>query len=106
MTTSMPSGPPTGGGMPERGDLLAGWAAGRRRRTGEAAVEGLRFAFYWRVSTEDHQDPATSRQWQLDRAVPTISGAGRIVTEYSDIGLTRALSWEMRVVLLKLGHRL
>jgi hypothetical protein len=29
---------------------------------------GLRFALYWRVSTEDHQDPVTSRQWQFDRA--------------------------------------
>ena len=28
-------------------------------------ASGLRFAFYGRVSTEDHQDPATSRAWQL-----------------------------------------
>ncbi len=77
-------------------DLLAGWANGRRRRIADAAVEGLQFAFYWRVSTEDHQDPVTSRQWQLDRAVSTISGAGRITAEYSDVGLTRSLSWPMR----------
>lgn len=62
----------------------------------QGAVEGLRFAFYWRVSTQDHQDPVTSRQWQLDRAVPTIAGAGRIVVEFSDVGLTRSLSWPMR----------
>jgi DNA invertase Pin-like site-specific DNA recombinase len=59
-------------------------------------VEGLRFAFYWRVSTEDHQDPVTSRQWQLDRTVPTIDGSGRITAEFSDVGLTRSLSWAMR----------
>lgn len=45
-------------------DPLAAWAGTHRRRIGDAAVEGLRFAFYWRVSTEDHQDPVTSRQWQ------------------------------------------
>lgn len=77
-------------------DPLAVWAKSRRRRVAEATVEGLRFAFYWRVSTEEHQDPVTSRQWQLDRAVPTISGAGRITAEYSDVGLTRSLSWQMR----------
>lgn len=50
-------------------DPLTAWAKTRRRRVAEDAVQGLRFAFYWRVSTEDHQDPVTSRQWQLDRAV-------------------------------------
>jgi hypothetical protein len=30
---------------------LAAWAKARRRRVTETAVEGLRFAFYWRVST-------------------------------------------------------
>lgn len=73
-------------------DPLAAWAKTRRRRVADAAVEGLRFAFYWRVSTEDHQDPATSRQWQLNRAEPTISGAGRIIAEFSDVGLSRSAS--------------
>ena len=77
-------------------DPLAAWARAGRRRVTETAVEGLRFAFYWRVSTEDHQDPVTSRQWQQDRAVPTIEGSGRITAEFSDVGLTRSLSWAMR----------
>ena len=28
-----------------------------------------KFAFYGRVSTEDQQDPASSKQWQLARAI-------------------------------------
>ena len=76
--------------------IVSRWAAGRQRRVAEAAVDGLRFAFYRRVSAEDHQDPVTSRQWQFDRAVPTVAGAGRIVVEFSDVGLTRSLSWPMR----------
>lgn len=72
-------------------DPLAAWAGTHRRRIGDAAVEGLRFAFYWRVSTEDHQDPVTSRQWQLNRAEPAISGAGRIIAEFSDVGLSRSV---------------
>ncbi|WP_194920706.1 recombinase family protein [Catenulispora rubra] len=61
-----------------------------------AEPAGLRFAFYWRVSTEDHQDSASSRQWQLDRASATISGAGRVVAEYSDVGRSRSVAWPNR----------
>src|SRR5690606_14810099 len=35
-----------------------------------------RFAFYGRVSTEDQQDPASSRGWQLSRAAQLIEPAG------------------------------
>ena len=35
------------------------------RRVAEPAQGGLRFAFYGRVSTEDYQDPVTSRARQL-----------------------------------------
>ncbi len=44
-----------------RGDALAVWAerTGRRQSAGHERG-GLRFAFYGRVSTEDHQDPVTS----------------------------------------------
>jgi len=46
-----------------------------------------RFAFYGRVSTEDAQDPAASRGWQLRRANELITPAGGvIVAEYFDIG--------------------
>jgi hypothetical protein len=37
----------------------------RRRRDTELTRGGLRFAFYGRVSTEDWQDPVTSRVRQL-----------------------------------------
>jgi len=55
---------PPGGKQP--GDALASWAEGLASR--RAGVQGrgcLRFAFYGRVSTEDWQDPVTSRARQL-----------------------------------------
>ena len=73
-------------------DSLAAWAAGRVRRSSRLVAGSLRFAFYWRVSTEDHQDPVTSRGWQLRRALATIAGEGRIVVEFSDVGLSRTVS--------------
>jgi hypothetical protein len=43
--------------------LLIGWGAG-----------GLRFAFYGRMSTDDFQDLASSRQWQRTvRVAPSIT---------------------------------
>lgn len=71
---------------------LVGWATGRARRPARLVAGGLRFAFYWRVSTEDHQDPVTSRAWQLRRALATIGGEGRIVVEFSDVGKSRSMS--------------
>lgn len=56
-----------------------------------------RFAFYGRVSTEDQQDPAASRGWQLSRAESVIQpSGGRVVAEYFDIGQSRSLPWERR----------
>lgn len=78
---------------------LAGWARdhGRSRSaTMMQAPEGLRFAFYGRVSTEDHQDPATSRSWQLLQAQSVTSGYGRVVAEFFDIGHSRVLPWARR----------
>ena len=55
------------------------------------------YAFYGRVSTEDQQDPASSRQWQLARAETLIEPhGGRIVAEYFDIGQSRSLPWKRR----------
>ena len=55
------------------------------------------FAFYGRVSTEDQQDPASSRAWQLRRALELIEPAGgAIVTEFFDIGQSRSLPWKRR----------
>ena len=50
------------------GDVLALWAerTGRRRK-GVPGRGGLRFAFYGRVSTEDWQDPVTSRARQREQ---------------------------------------
>ena len=43
----------------------------------------MRFAFYGRMSTEDYQDPVTSRQWQWANATELIAGKGTVVAEYS-----------------------
>lgn len=56
-----------------------------------AAPAGLRFVFYGRVSTEDHQDPATSKGWQLLNAEALTSGHGRIVAEFFGVGHIRVL---------------
>jgi len=50
----------------------------------------LRFAFYGRVSTEDYQDPVTSRARQLAQAAALVAGFGQIVAEFFDIGQSRA----------------
>lgn len=58
---------------------------------------GLCFAFYGRVSTEDQQDPESSRAWQRSRARSLIEPhGGVIVAEYFDLGLSRALPWQRR----------
>lgn len=57
----------------------------------------MRFAFYGRVSTEDAQDPASSRAWQLRRATDLIiPNGGSVVAEYFDIGQSRSLPWKRR----------
>lgn len=56
-----------------------------------------RFAFYGRVSTEDQQDPASSRAWQLRRALELIEPAGgAVVAEFFDVGQSRLLPWKRR----------
>jgi len=56
-----------------------------------------RFAFYGRVSTEDQQDPQSSRNWQLARSRQVIEPAGgEIVEEFFDIGQSRSLPWKRR----------
>ena len=57
----------------------------------------MRFAFYGRVSTEDQQDPQSSKAWQLSRARSLIEPAGgEVVAEFFDIGLSRSLPWKRR----------
>jgi site-specific DNA recombinase len=55
------------------------------------------FAFYGRVSTEDQQDPASSRAWQLRRSLELVEPAGgAIVAELFDVGQSRSLPWKRR----------
>ncbi|GAA1899820.1 recombinase family protein [Actinomadura bangladeshensis] len=57
----------------------------------------VRFAFYGRVSTEDHQDPAASRAWQLRRAHGLIDPAGgTVVAEFFDVDKSRSVPWQRR----------
>lgn len=47
---------------------LADWVAAERRtgpRLLRSGPTGLRFAFYGRISTTDHQDRNSSQHWQL-----------------------------------------
>jgi hypothetical protein len=54
--------------------MLTLWAeATRRRRAAGHGLGGLRFAFYGRVSTEDWQDPVTSRARQRDQAAALVA---------------------------------
>ena len=53
----------------------------------------IRFAFYGRVSTEDNQDPRSSRDWQLSLAEQLVQGKGTSVQEFFDIGKSRSLPW-------------
>ena len=63
----------------------------------ETTAPVRRFAFGGRVSTEDNQDPAASRNWQISRSRALIEPAGGIiVAEYFDIGQSRSLPWKRR----------
>jgi DNA invertase Pin-like site-specific DNA recombinase len=54
-------------------------------------------AFYGRCSTEDNQDPETSRGWQLGNARKFVEPFGGIVTaEFFDVGQSRSVPWERR----------
>ena len=54
-------------------------------------------AFYGRCSTEDNQDPETSRAWQLDNAKKFVEPlGGHVVAEYVDIGQSRSVPLERR----------
>jgi site-specific DNA recombinase len=79
------------------GDALASWAQrSGRRREAEPGRGALRFAFYGRVSTEDYQDPVTSRARQLGQAAALVAGSGQITAEFFDAGQSRVLPWARR----------
>ena len=51
------------------------------------AAPQLSFAFYGRVSTEDNQDPESSRRWQLSLANNLLTPQGAtIIAQFFDIG--------------------
>ncbi|GAA0917755.1 recombinase family protein [Nonomuraea longicatena] len=55
------------------------------------------FAFWGRVSTEDNQDPASSRNWQLSRSRALIeTRGGVIVAEFFDIDKSRSIPPQRR----------
>ena len=78
------------------GDVLSSWAEKLSGRAGKRARGVLRFAFYGRVSTEDWQDPVTSRARQLQQALMLAAGVGVIVAEFFDTGESRELPWARR----------
>jgi site-specific DNA recombinase len=91
------SATPGGADRDPTGDTLLAWAErSASRPAAEPRSGGLRFAFYGRVSTEDRQDPETSRVRQRDQASALVGGHGRIVAEYFDVGQSRVLPWARR----------
>jgi len=57
----------------------------------------INFAFYGRVSTEDQQDPESSRGWQLTRSRALIESCGGvIVAEFFDVDKSRSMPWQRR----------
>ena len=52
--------------------------------------------FYGRVSTEDWQDPVTSRARQREQAEALVRGHGVIVAEFFDAGQSRTVAWARR----------
>jgi site-specific DNA recombinase len=78
------------------GGLVAWAEASCQRRTSGRTGGGLRFAFYGRVSTEDWQDPVTSRARQREQAEALVRGHGHIVAEFFDEGESRSVAWGRR----------
>jgi hypothetical protein len=84
------------GGSGPGGDVLVSWAETLSGRAGNPARGVLRFASYGRVSTEDWQDPETSRARQLQQAMMLVAGAGVVIAEFFDTGESRTLPWARR----------
>jgi site-specific DNA recombinase len=50
-----------------------------------------------RVSTEDQQDPESSRAWQLTRSRALIEPRdGQVVAEFFDVDRSRSIPWQRR----------
>jgi site-specific DNA recombinase len=93
-SASFPSAPPSGS---FDAWVSAGPSVPRARgRAARPGVGGLRFAFYGRISTAEYQDPVSSRAWQVEAAQRVITGRGRIVVEFFDVGASRRVPWRKR----------
>ncbi|MFI6031873.1 recombinase family protein [Amycolatopsis magusensis] len=69
---------------------------GRIAITSGHATAG-KLAFYGRCSTEDNQDPVSSRAWQLGIARRFVEPfGGDIAAEFFDLGQSRSVSWDRR----------
>ncbi|MEU4746054.1 recombinase family protein, partial [Actinosynnema sp. NPDC023658] len=64
----------------------------------EAIEDGIGpVAVYGRCSTEDNQDPETSRGWQFGNARKFVEPLGGVVAEeFFDVGQSRSVPWERR----------
>jgi DNA invertase Pin-like site-specific DNA recombinase len=71
---------------------MAAWVQPTGRRVEEQGHGRTRFAFYGRVSTEDWQDPVTSRARQREQAGALVRGHGVIVAEFFDAGESRTVA--------------
>ena len=86
------------------GDVVDAWATldellGMEALADSPAGAGRvgRLAFYGRCSTEDNQDPGTSKAWQVGEAARFVEPlGGEIVEEFFDVGQCRSLPWERR----------
>jgi site-specific DNA recombinase len=79
------------------GEGLVAWAARSGRPQARGPVRGgLRFVFYGRVSTEDWQDPVTSRVRQREQAEMLVRGHGQVVAEFFAAGQSRTVAWGRR----------
>jgi site-specific DNA recombinase len=82
------------------GAVLTAWLSQKgsesTRDTATRAVDGVRFAFYGRVSTVRFQDRNSSRAWQREMADDLVVGHGEIVTEFFDVGCSRRVPWRQR----------
>ncbi|AXX31911.1 Site-specific recombinase [Actinosynnema pretiosum subsp. pretiosum] len=90
MTAIAPSSPTT----------LAEWIAVTAEPgipvTGTTPAGGLRFLFYGRASTCEHQDPRTSLAWQLDVSRGVIGGRGTVERQYFEVGCSRQVPLHRR----------
>ena len=73
-----------------------GMGGGVGPSAGQCGRGGLRFVFYGRVSTEDWQDPVTSRARQREQAEALVRGHGHVVAEFFDEGQSRTVAWGRR----------